>query len=304
MRILLVGGRNDVTTKIFRRLLDTPDLQTQWYSGVMQNGDDFFLGGDVQMLFQVGRNRRQLPAEPVDLRQFDLSIVVEGDGPPSPFALDGDLRGYQVSGFLAGRGIPTVAASSSDECRDWHIDYGASRTMTVYSLMRDLAHILRWARDLAVERASNGLRGLTLWQPWAWAVANGKDVENRHWTTPYRGLVAFHASAPEFQPRGAYEGSCHGLRAVLDSIGRQELVIPRYEDLPKGVFFAVGRITDCRPHIQSPWYDPLWSQCFQVEDLHLLAEPVPGPTKPLLFTVEPQTAAKILAQVPGLVAGK
>lgn len=38
------------------------------------------------------------------------------------------------------------------------------------------------------------IRGLTLKQPWAWAVAHlGKDVENRTWQTHYRGLIAIHA---------------------------------------------------------------------------------------------------------------
>ena len=38
------------------------------------------------------------------------------------------------------------------------------------------------------------MKVLTLRQPWAWAVAHGgKDVENRTWTTRYRGPIAIHA---------------------------------------------------------------------------------------------------------------
>jgi ASCH domain-containing protein len=38
-------------------------------------------------------------------------------------------------------------------------------------------------------------RVLSLKQPWAWAVASGKKkIENRDWSTPYRGTVYIHAS--------------------------------------------------------------------------------------------------------------
>lgn len=39
------------------------------------------------------------------------------------------------------------------------------------------------------------MRGLTLWQPWAAAIALGdKQNETRSWTTSYRGLVAIHSA--------------------------------------------------------------------------------------------------------------
>src|SRR3954467_12033635 len=42
----------------------------------------------------------------------------------------------------------------------------------------------------------SGPRILSLKQPWAWAVAAGKKkIENRSWTTSYRGTVFIHASS-------------------------------------------------------------------------------------------------------------
>lgn len=39
-------------------------------------------------------------------------------------------------------------------------------------------------------------RGLTVVEPWAWAIAAGhKSVENRTWSTPFRGRFAIHSSA-------------------------------------------------------------------------------------------------------------
>jgi len=74
---------------------------------------------------------------------------------------------------------------------------------------------------------------LSIRQPWAWLIANGhKDIENRDWFTPYRGLVLIHAprrlddnfdwslftrmniKAPQAFERGGIVGVAH-LTAVL-----------------------------------------------------------------------------------------
>jgi hypothetical protein len=37
---------------------------------------------------------------------------------------------------------------------------------------------------------------LSIRQPWAWLIVNGyKDIENRSWSTTYRGLLLIHASS-------------------------------------------------------------------------------------------------------------
>jgi len=39
------------------------------------------------------------------------------------------------------------------------------------------------------------LPALSIWQPWAWLIANGyKDIENRTWWTKFRGPFLIHAS--------------------------------------------------------------------------------------------------------------
>ena len=38
------------------------------------------------------------------------------------------------------------------------------------------------------------MKALSLTQPMAWAIFNGKDVENRTWPTKFRGRVYIHAS--------------------------------------------------------------------------------------------------------------
>src|SRR3546814_14671667 len=47
---------------------------------------------------------------------------------------------------------------------------------------------------------SGALKAISLWQPWASAIALGhKSIETRHWPTKYRGELAIHA-AKRFGP--------------------------------------------------------------------------------------------------------
>lgn len=45
-------------------------------------------------------------------------------------------------------------------------------------------------------RRVDGVRVLSVQQPWAWAIVRGAErVENRRWRTPHRGPVLIRASA-------------------------------------------------------------------------------------------------------------
>lgn len=47
------------------------------------------------------------------------------------------------------------------------------------------------------------IRLLSLWQPWASLIAMGvKKVETRHWSSPYRGLLAIHAAKRKIDAAG------------------------------------------------------------------------------------------------------
>lgn len=83
------------------------------------------------------------------------------------------------------------------------------------------------------------MKGITLWQPWASLIAIGaKCYETRAWTTPYRGLVAIHASKTT-------PGVCWNLRwqepfrSVLQDAGLQSR-----SDLPCGAILAVAELVD------------------------------------------------------------
>ncbi|MEV6651762.1 ASCH domain-containing protein [Streptomyces sp. NPDC051219] len=83
--------------------------------------------------------------------------------------------------------------------------------------------------------------GLTLWQPWASAIAYGpKRIENRTWPTEHRGLVLIHA------------GRTIDPNAKDAPLGRPFLRRP----FPKGAVIAVTRLESC--HVDDGWCT-LWS---------------------------------------------
>ncbi|MBR1154613.1 ASCH domain-containing protein [Bradyrhizobium sp. JYMT SZCCT0428] len=84
---------------------------------------------------------------------------------------------------------------------------------------------------------------ISIRQPWASLIVSGvKDVENRSWSTSYRGLVLIHASRTadnitddEFQ-------------------SRFEMAIPAA--LPRGGVVGIAEIVDCVSEHPSRWYAP------------------------------------------------
>jgi hypothetical protein len=60
-------------------------------------------------------------------------------------------------------------------------------------------------------------RVLSLHPPWAWAIIHaGKDVENRSWSTPYRGQILIHASSRRYTGKNLHDARlniarCSGL---------------------------------------------------------------------------------------------
>jgi hypothetical protein len=85
------------------------------------------------------------------------------------------------------------------------------------------------------------VRVLSVRQPWAWLIVNGyKDIENRTWSTKYRGGIIIHASAKK--PSADY----------LAEIRRETKVkIPESFELGGVVGFA--ELVDCVTESKSRW---------------------------------------------------
>lgn len=76
------------------------------------------------------------------------------------------------------------------------------------------------------------MKALTIWQPWASAIMAGvKRVENRTWSTDYRGPLAIHAGR-RFDPEGL---------DVLEAVGINAQV---FEHAPRGALLGAVDLVD------------------------------------------------------------
>ena len=92
---------------------------------------------------------------------------------------------------------------------------------------------------------------LSIRQPWAWLIVNGyKDIENRDWSTNFRGTVLIHAGkAIDHQ---ADADLALGLHPVTgNSIDPAYPIPPTYET---GGIVGVVEIVDCITSSSSEWF--------------------------------------------------
>lgn len=116
---------------------------------------------------------------------------------------------------------------------------------------------------------------LTLRQPWASAVVElGKDIENRTWTTPFRGRFAIHAGKST-DPDG---------EAVSARLRQR---------LPSGCVVAVATLRDVVRDSDSEWAR---EGCYHwvLEDVAGLAVPVPCIGRQMLFKLPLDVEAAVL----------
>jgi hypothetical protein len=100
------------------------------------------------------------------------------------------------------------------------------------------------------------MRMLTVRQPWAWLLAAGwKDVENRSWSTKYRGPVAIHAGL----------SLDHQYRDVYPAGATPPPPLPALET---GQIIAVAELVDVVTDSTSKWAQ---ADCFH----WILADPRP-----------------------------
>jgi hypothetical protein len=80
------------------------------------------------------------------------------------------------------------------------------------------------------------VRAISLWQPWATAMAIGlKRIETRHWTCSYRGPIVIHAAK---RWRREEREWAKELASLHDA--------PALADPPLGAIVAVARLVDIR----------------------------------------------------------
>jgi ASCH domain len=147
------------------------------------------------------------------------------------------------------------------------------------------------------ERRATGIYALTVWQPWADAIAHGsKRTENRPWPPPAAVIgqvIAIHAGMQVD----------HGAEPP-DGENWPDPGIP-LSARPRGVIIAVARLAGCHratdPRCMarpcSPW--AAWVQFhWQLDQVRPLPEPIPARGSQRLWRVEPRLERELARRVP------
>jgi len=112
------------------------------------------------------------------------------------------------------------------------------------------------------------MKALTIQQAWAWAIhARHKCVENRTWSTSYRGALAIHAGKGTSWLSDSRKWMWHELGIIVPD-----------GDLIFGAVLGVAQLVDvvkydrCKELQTDPWASGPW--CWRLEDYKPLREPV------------------------------
>lgn len=106
------------------------------------------------------------------------------------------------------------------------------------------------------------IRGLTLYQPMAWAISDfTKRIENRSWK-PWAGVthLAIHAGMKFHQDH---------VDQILEVFGRE---VPPKDELPYGRIVAVARLAGYVEASDDPWFSGPYG--WLLEDVRKLVEPI------------------------------
>lgn len=93
------------------------------------------------------------------------------------------------------------------------------------------------------------MKALSIRQPWAWLILHGgKDIENRSWSTKFRGTVLIHAS------KGCTKAEFEDASEFAWSIGVDTKKMPGWKQIERGGIVGSVEIVDCVDNSESQWF--------------------------------------------------
>jgi hypothetical protein len=93
------------------------------------------------------------------------------------------------------------------------------------------------------------MKALSIRQPWAWLIVNGlKDIENRTWSSKFRGAFYVHASQKLDGSREEREALCVW---VWERFG---VLLPADDELPVGGIVGSAHVVGVVEYSRSPWF--------------------------------------------------
>lgn len=131
------------------------------------------------------------------------------------------------------------------------------------------------------------MKALSIRQPWVHAILQeGKNIENRAWSTNHRGWIAIHASA----------------KPLRDQNFPNRLRIPDLKTLDYSAICGVARISDVVTRSRSKWFhhpeDGSINYGLLLTDITPLEKVIPCSGALKLWTVPPAVFRKIQRQLP------
>lgn len=99
---------------------------------------------------------------------------------------------------------------------------------------------------------------ISIRQPWAWAIINaGKDIENRDWSTMFRGPVCIHAA--KGMTKREHQEANYAIQGIVGVVDQRWLdlwhgVTPAPYRLDFGGIIGTAEIVDCVEASNSPWF--------------------------------------------------
>jgi hypothetical protein len=96
------------------------------------------------------------------------------------------------------------------------------------------------------------MKALSIRQPWAWLIVNGhKDIENRSWSTKFRGRVLIHAGKEMTDAEFEDASMSIAMFRAIDPLPLADMA-----KAPRGGIVGVATITDCVPPARraSAWH--------------------------------------------------
>jgi len=200
-------------------------------------------------------------------------------------------RGIQIAD--AGRGIPRLINGISQGytlivmcgCREYE---SCHRHTVVDLLLKAMPDVLVELPDMASPEGT--LKCLSIQQPWTWLIANGhKDIENRDWTTSYRGVVLLHAGTKLdrdcFTTQGCLSSDfADYVEAICGS------VLPERQSLyPIKAIVGMATLVDVVEESLSRWFVGKYGFVFQ--DARLFKKPIPYSGSLKLFDISREVIA-------------
>ncbi len=212
----------------------------------------------------------------------DLGNVNYRNGEPIKIAHPGRGISRLVNGLNQGYTLILMCG-----CKDYS---SCHRHTVVDLLLKAIPDVRVELPDMAGPEGT--LKCLSVWQPWAHLLASGvKDIENREWSTSYRGPVLIHAGARLDRDCFNTDGNLaeYPLGEMMRSLG---LDIPERQSLyPIKSIIGIATLVDVVTRSSSIWFRGTYG--FVFIDAKPFKKPVPYSGALRLFDVPREVIAEV-----------